>query len=546
MANAETQTAPTRPPVLLLALLLAAWMLPGLFGRDPWKADEAYTVGLVLNITETGDWVVPTLGADPFMEKPPVFFLVAAGFAKWLAPPLSFHDATRLACIFYVGLSLWILARCARLLHGPTVGWLSAILLLGSVGLVHHAHLLVTDLALVAGCTVALYGMALALTQPWLGGLVCGTGCGIAFLAKGLLGPGTLGLTLLALPVVSRAWRTRAFIPFLVATALASLPWLVIWPTALWLRSPEQFKVWIWDNNFGRFLGRSSVFNGSSGFLPYFKIVAYFAFPVLPLALVAVWRERRRELWQPSFVLPVVNFLVLFAVLNASKQARDNYALPMLPPLAMLAARAVVQLSPGWVKGLNRFTFILLSTLAAGLWLGWIAQFTGTPGFVLQAIRKPVPDFVPQFGWIAFLIAAAASWGWLKLMTRRVSDETWVPVHWTAGVALLYLLGMTLWLPVTNANMSYRHTFDGLRATLPPDYGVLMSKGLGEPQRAMLHYFAGLKTWMVETRGQTNAHWLLVEGRDREGERPQAPSADWQMVWQGFHHREMFNLYHRP
>src|SRR6266478_1394714 len=91
---------------LLFSLLFLAWMLPGLLGRDPWKADEAYSFGLVLNMVQTGDYVVPTLGSDPFMEKPPVFFITSAFFTKVFSPPLAMHEAARLSCVFYILLTL--------------------------------------------------------------------------------------------------------------------------------------------------------------------------------------------------------------------------------------------------------------------------------------------------------------------------------------------------------------------------------------------------------------------------------------------------------
>ena len=31
----------------------------------------------------SGDWIVPTLAGEPFMEKPPLYYWVAAGFS-WL------------------------------------------------------------------------------------------------------------------------------------------------------------------------------------------------------------------------------------------------------------------------------------------------------------------------------------------------------------------------------------------------------------------------------------------------------------------------------
>ena len=81
----------------ILAVLIVAWMLPGLFGRDPWKADEAYTFGLVLHIIETGDHLVPTLAGEPFLQKPPLFFSTAAVFVKAFGSFLGFGNAARLA-----------------------------------------------------------------------------------------------------------------------------------------------------------------------------------------------------------------------------------------------------------------------------------------------------------------------------------------------------------------------------------------------------------------------------------------------------------------
>src|SRR5258708_19976731 len=74
---------------LALYCLISAWMLFGLFGRDPWKPDEAYTFGVVNHIVQTGDWVVPHLAGEPFMEKPPLFFVTSAAFIRLLPTLLS-------------------------------------------------------------------------------------------------------------------------------------------------------------------------------------------------------------------------------------------------------------------------------------------------------------------------------------------------------------------------------------------------------------------------------------------------------------------------
>src|SRR5438309_5020008 len=64
---------PTVGSAFALAALIVTYLLPGVVGHDPWKQDEAYTFGIVLHMLESGDWVVPTLAGQPFMEKPPLF-----------------------------------------------------------------------------------------------------------------------------------------------------------------------------------------------------------------------------------------------------------------------------------------------------------------------------------------------------------------------------------------------------------------------------------------------------------------------------------------
>jgi hypothetical protein len=74
------------PKSVLLCFLCACWVLPGLFNHEPWKADEPYSFGMVYHILQTGDWVVPTVAGEPFMEKPPLYYVTAAFFARLFSP----------------------------------------------------------------------------------------------------------------------------------------------------------------------------------------------------------------------------------------------------------------------------------------------------------------------------------------------------------------------------------------------------------------------------------------------------------------------------
>lgn len=249
----SNRNSSTELPRWFLIALAATWILPGLVGREPWKPDEAYSFGLVYHILQTGDWIVPTLAGESFMEKPPLFYLTAALFAKLFSGVLPLHDGARLATGFYMALALFATALTARELYGRVTT--AVLALLACLGLAPLAHLLITDMALLAGLALGLYGFALGLRRNIVGGLCLGTGAGIAFLAKGLIGPGLLGLVVLLLPTLSPVWRKRAYLQSLAAAAVAALPWLLVWPVALYLRSPELFMTWLWDNNLGRFFG---------------------------------------------------------------------------------------------------------------------------------------------------------------------------------------------------------------------------------------------------------------------------------------------------
>src|SRR6185295_2399492 len=108
----------SRTIVLLVSLICAAWIVPGLIGHDPWKPDEAYSFGLVLSFLEGSDWVVPMLAQEPFLEKPPIFYWTAALSAKALQSALPVHDAARLASGLYMALTFLVVGLTGRELLG--------------------------------------------------------------------------------------------------------------------------------------------------------------------------------------------------------------------------------------------------------------------------------------------------------------------------------------------------------------------------------------------------------------------------------------------
>ena len=110
----QKDQAITPTKALFLGMLCAVWLLTGLIGHDPWKPDEAYSFGLVYHILKNGDWLVPTLAGDVFLERPPLYYWTAAIFAKMFSPVLPLHDGARLATGFYMGLTLLLTGLTGR------------------------------------------------------------------------------------------------------------------------------------------------------------------------------------------------------------------------------------------------------------------------------------------------------------------------------------------------------------------------------------------------------------------------------------------------
>ena len=131
----------TRYLWLFTCLLCVVWMLPGLLGRDPWKPDEAVSLGLVYHILQSGDWVVPTLAHEPLLERPPLFYVTAALFARGFGWLLPMHDAARLANVLYLTLAFLFIGLTSKELYAadeakPDVaGWIGVLTLLGCAGM---------------------------------------------------------------------------------------------------------------------------------------------------------------------------------------------------------------------------------------------------------------------------------------------------------------------------------------------------------------------------------------------------------------------------
>src|SRR4030095_12966830 len=105
------------------------------------------------------------------------------------SPPLVAHNAARVIAGIALALTLLATAYASRELNGRAFRWLPVLILGGSVGFWARAHVLSPELFLTLGIAVGLWGLALALRRPILGGLALGAGIAISFMGNGFMGP---------------------------------------------------------------------------------------------------------------------------------------------------------------------------------------------------------------------------------------------------------------------------------------------------------------------------------------------------------------------
>lgn len=511
---------------LPLALLIALYLLPGLVGHDPWKPEDAPTIGVVYAMLTDGNWLAPHLAGAPWYAPPLYYWLGALTSLAfgWLLP---LHDAARLASGLCGALLVLTLGNAAEELYGATSRRTAILVAIGCLGLFVHIHEAQPALATLAFFGGACWGVALLPRLPWWGCGITGISMAGAFLSGGL--PGlfiTLSLPMLAL--LLPGWR-RAVAATLLALVLGVVL-AALWPLVLAYADPGYLAKW-WLRQVGGFgpnLHHPLALVSNLG--NYLSLLSWYAWPALPLALWTLWRERR-ALARPGILLPGAAWLVTLVVLSARFDARSANALPLLVPLILLAVPAASNLRRGAANGFDWFGMMTFTLAILLVWLGWAAMAFGVPSRIAANIARLEPGFVmAMHPWqVGFALLLSVTWLWQIFAAPR-SPLRGIS-HWAAGMAVLWCVSMALWLPVLDYAKTYRPVAEDLARHIPANGGCISSRTLGPSQRASFHYFSGILTKRETLQDEPTCPLLLVQGSAQEAK--DAPPRGWERLWEG-------------
>ena len=512
-----------------LTVLIGLYLLVGLTSHDPWRGDDARHFGPVLAMLQGESWLFPFLAGAPLAEHPPLYHWVAAAFAWLTGSLLPAHAGARLASAFFVALAVFWVARTAESLYGRPVRTPAALLTLGALGLVLHAHETQPLLAVFAMLALTLRGLAEMAERPLTGSLKAGVGSGLAFLSGGL---GGLLITLPLLPLavlLCAECRTPRASGALLLGLCAALAITTVWPLALHLDQPELLELWLRTE-----WARLSTPGLSTAKLPgALELAGWFLWPLWPVALWALWRGRRR-LTQPAMMLPLSSILLvaLWFVLDGDlAQARMTV---LVPAVALLAATGVSTLRRGAASAFDWFSLMSLAVFGVLVWLAWSAQTAGWPPGLARHVARNAPDFVLPDSEYRLVVGVIITLTWIVLIARLPRSPSRAPANWAIGLAMLWCLAVTLLMPWFDHGRSYREMVGSLEIAVRGERSAqpgacIAGSGLTDALRTSMDYYAALRVERPQD-GATNCPLLLID--TERAETVQALSHKWEAVWE--------------
>jgi hypothetical protein len=548
------QEAVRTMPRWALLIICIAYVLAGLIGREPWKAADIASFGVMLELAAGHtDWLNPQLyGQTPQLQGLLPYWLGA--WAMQIAPSwLPAQVAVRVPFGLLLGLALiatwygtYYLARLPAAQPVPFAfggeanpvdygrsmadgGLLALIAMLGLAQLSHETTPTAAQLAFAALLFYAVAASWIRLWAPAIALIVASVGLALS-------GAPAFGL---AMALAGALVRVLAPVPVNTSAGAASDdPWQnsqrAAWLWAAGIAVSGLLAAWAatslgqWQAQMGRL--PANLFDWKR----LAQLWVWFTWPAWPLALWALWRWRRQ--WRSLHIAWPLAAMLVMVVATVIRPGADRSLLLALPALAALAAMALPTLHRSITALIDWFTLLFFALCSIAIWVIYLSLQTGLPAQPARNVKRLLPGFEHQFSSVALIIALLATLAWVVVIVWRVGRHRlalWKSLVLPAsGAAVSWLLLTSLLMPILDQGRSYAPTVARVKAFLtvqglsPQD--CVAGFALTQSQQVALRFHGKLMLkqdracqWLIAdgeaVRGQELSGWKRMEAFRRRG-----------------------------
>ncbi|MEH1840212.1 MAG: glycosyltransferase family 39 protein [Nostoc sp.] len=475
----------------LLVISLVLWLI--FLGNSPLRDwDEGTVAQIAREIWRAPlgsmHWLYPTLGGEPYYNKPPLMHLLIAwtysikGVNEW---------TTRLpgAVLTALGVPLLYLVGCL-LFNESLPALFAALVYLTMLPVVRHGRLAMLDGTTITFFLLLLFCLLKARQNPRYA-VGVGFCLGLIALTKGMIVL-PLGVIACLFLIADRQFALLKS-PYLLVGMLLGIAPAIAWFTAQWQHAGENFlQVNFQVQTFNRL---TQSVEGHSGPLWYYLIeLIKYSFPWLlffPGGFYLAWKKRHTS-WGILIIIGTIVYLVSISLMRTKL---PWYVMPVYPFLALAIG---AKLSEIWQYGhfkVRSLTIFLAIIAIAGL---------GGCVYFIIANKEPVLIVLSIVLTISMTIAA-----WLV----KQRDRNFIPVLFSGMyLVLAMLMSSQSWIWELNEAFPVKPVAELIRTNVSPGTQIYTSFAYNRPS---LDFYSDCKvtaaTVPVLQKMLSNKSYLLLD-----------------------------------
>ncbi len=441
-SNECHEVDPLKSFSVIVFVLVVLIQMVGVFDHSLWTPDEPREAQIIREMADSGNYLIPTLGGKPFLEKPPLYYLLGIVIYKYLGD--WYQESARLASVLFGLATLAVVFFTFRRLSGKTEAGFTTLVLATMPLFFISTHKILVDVGLMFFITAAMCSFLLAYKGQFrIGYYVFWLCLALAFLVKGIKGLAIPMAGIIFFMVAQRDYALIRRCNIFQGSAIILII-MLIWAWALYIHGGYDFvyEFYVY-NQIGRFIPAGTIYTGGH-VRPFYFYLLDVPVQTLPWSVFLYPAYKvldRKEVGLRFLFCWILGGLVL---LSMASTKREIYFLPMFPAIAGLVGiwmsglleRQMTSLENACMKGvliliaLAAAVFPLVYIKLGGFWLTAELLFILTAGALIFMWR----NYQSAMPYIPVMVMAFTLIVWIPAMFPLIDQvKSYKPIYQEIG-----------------------------------------------------------------------------------------------------------------